>query len=88
MHDERFEPTGDERVDRALMGLPHPEMLRSSPALSLTTDHVTVDDTTVDDMTTDDESAAGAEPADLDSQLADVTAVHRQLQQRLSDLAG
>lgn len=95
LHDERFEPTGDEHVDRALMGLPHPEELRSSQTPADVSDEAPAgshNTAATDGGTAGTSDAAdradAADKADLDSQVADVTAVHRQLQQRLSDLAG
>lgn len=84
----RYPSTGDARVDEALAGLPDPKVHEREEASSQrsTADHTA--DIAEGDAS---ESAIGGvlpDPELLDSQLADVTSVHRQLQQRLSDLSG
>ncbi|HWC22055.1 MAG TPA: hypothetical protein VG502_07115 [Flexivirga sp.] len=84
----RFAGTGDPQVDRALAQLPDPsEHHRQAGHDEHADDHA--DDYA--DEGPDSVSATGIDlpdPGALDAHLADVTAVHRQLQQRLSDLSG
>lgn len=99
----RFASTGDPRVDRAVAQLPDPEEHRHEPTAAperADTSEGSNNDAEVDaehedsDAASDDgedEAASGIDPPDpalLDAHLADVTSVHRQLQQRLSDLSG
>ncbi|MFC6707398.1 hypothetical protein [Flexivirga alba] len=77
----RFASTGDPKVDRALAELPDPDEHRRDDELSTGRS---------DDQGSND-SASGIDlpdPGLLDAHLAEVTSVHRQLQQRLSDLSG
>lgn len=80
----RFAGTGDPQVDRALAQLPDPSEHRRQAG------HDEHADEHADDGS-DSDSATGIDlpdPGALDAHLADVTSVHRQLQQRLSDLSG
>ncbi|RNI18079.1 hypothetical protein EFY87_18680 [Flexivirga caeni] len=84
--DSRFAATGDERVDQALAALPDPSAHEREAA-----DRESPSGT--DGFAPEEESAPAIggrlpDPALLDQHIADVTAVHRQLQQRLSDLSG
>ncbi|WP_446667077.1 hypothetical protein [Flexivirga sp. B27] len=90
--DGRFPSTGDSRVDHALAQLPDPRAHHDSadaaelggPGLDGREQVAAEDDTAEQD------TASGLDlpdPALLDAHLADVTSVHRQLQQRLSDLS-
>lgn len=75
----RFPGTGDDRVDRALAKLPDPAVHRQDPSAGQAHD------------ADQSEPASGIglpDPGLLDAHIADVTAVHRELQQRLSDLSG
>ncbi|WP_265446956.1 hypothetical protein [Flexivirga meconopsidis] len=82
---DRFSATGDSQVDQALSGLPDPDVLPASDGLAKVPGEGGTDGE-------DSESSDGARGPDLaahlDGQIADVTAVHRRLQQRLSDLSG
>ena len=82
----RFPSTGDPRIDRALAQLPDPDEHRreADSATIVGTEHVGIDHG-------DTGSPPGIDlpdPGLLDAHLAEVTSVHRQLQQRLSDLSG
>ncbi|MBB2891258.1 hypothetical protein [Flexivirga oryzae] len=81
----RFPPTGDARVDEVIAQLPDPRAHHGGSAAA-------------PDAPIERESAAGQDepalggglpdPGPLDEHLAAATAVHRGLQQRLSDLSG
>lgn len=90
----RFPSTGDPRVDHALAQLPDPSEHDRASAASA--QHATAGtapdgaDNTVGedaDRGTASDGLGLPDPALLDSHVADVTSVHRQLQQRLSDLS-
>jgi len=95
----RFPSTGDPRVDQALAQLPDPS--QHDRASTASTGHATADaasdggdndggDNTVGEGADGESTSDGLglpDPALLDSHVADVTSVHRQLQQRLSDLS-
>ncbi|NNG41306.1 hypothetical protein HJ588_18765 [Flexivirga sp. ID2601S] len=97
----RFPATGDPQVDQALSGLPDPDALPSPDDLAQAPgdgDHGTGQhgEDGENGVGEDGPEGAGARGPDLtaqlaehlDGQIADVTAVHRRLQQRLSDLSG
>lgn len=84
--DARFPATGDARVDQVIAHLPDPQV-HCRPAAAAP------DDTSDRQQPPDqalDQPIGGAlpDPALLDEHITDVTSVHRQLQQRLSDLSG
>lgn len=88
----RFPSTGDARVDQALAHLPDPrEHDRDRGAgTDDRADEVDAPEGNPDAADGDEVAADGLDlpdPALLDSHVADVTSVHRQLQQRLSDLS-
>lgn len=83
--DSRFPATGDTRVDEVVAQLPDPRAHRGGPAVgpAVSTD--------ADSAVGETEPALGGglpDPGPLDEDIAAATAVHRGLQQRLSDLSG
>jgi len=80
--DARFTPTGDVRVDEVIAQLPDPQVHRA---------HGGAVGAPVPGIADDQGQPLGGglpDPGLLDEHLAAATAVHRRLQQRLSDLSG
>ena len=91
----RFASTGDPQVDRALAQLPDPadHHLGSEQPTDASTEGSERRAGAERDAHGGEETEQPAgidlpDPGLLDAHLADVTSVHRQLQQRLSDLSG
>lgn len=98
--DSRFPSTGDPRVDHALAQLPDPKEHRRDAGRATYPMNAAPAGGSAE-TSGDHDNAAGEErpddatsgldlpdPALLDAHLSEVTSVHRQLQQRLSDLSG
>lgn len=90
--DGRFPSTGDPRIDQALAQLPDPRAHHDSAdaAEQNVPELGGREQDAVEHDAAERDTASGLDlpdPALLDAHLADVTSVHRQLQQRLSDLS-
>lgn len=82
--DTRFTPTGDVRVDEVIAQLPDPRVHHDDPHGGYAGAELADDS----DHQVQELSGALPDPSLLDEHIAAAAAVHRQLQQRLSDLSG